>query len=66
MLNKWPKERVAHRVNTYALPNYDMATEQEEMEEREREHIGDIALNENNCAAREDDEQTDDRLEGCF
>jgi integrase len=64
MLNKWPKERVAHRVNTYEFPHYDMATEQEKMEEREREHIGDIALDEDDSAARGDDEQNDDRQKG--
>lgn len=44
MLNKTDRDRVKHRANTKQWENYDLASEQEKMEQRDRETVEDIEI----------------------
>lgn len=44
MLNRVPRDRVEHRANTHQWDHYDMAGENEKMEERDREVVRDLTL----------------------
>jgi len=55
MLHNTSRDRVRHRANTSQWDNYDHATEEQKMEERDRGTLGDIEL-----GADEDDDQTED------
>ena len=56
MLNKTDRDRVEHRANTKQWENYDLASEQERMEQRDRETVEDTEIDD-----PEDAEDTKDQ-----